>query len=119
MPTGNLRSGSNSAERYCERWSVKRLANVANRVRPAIVLVQQAAAAREVQQRQADKRRANAPICYCAARRRSSEDEPLRIHKATLQLSTLDGRESKLVAISNLAGMDAPYRCNWPGGSFS
>ncbi len=40
---------------------MQRLANMANRVRSAVMLVQQAAAARKVEQRQADQRRADAP----------------------------------------------------------
>ena len=40
---------------------MQRLANMANCVRSAVMLVQQAAAARKVEQRQADQRRADAP----------------------------------------------------------
>src|SRR5216683_4056 len=53
VPTGNLRSGSNSAERRDQRRRVQRLADMASVVRSAIVLVQEAAAAGEIQQRQA------------------------------------------------------------------
>ncbi len=61
VPAGNLRSGGNSAESDRQRRSVQRLANMANRVRSAVMLVQQAAAARKVEKRQADQRRADAP----------------------------------------------------------
>jgi len=40
---------------------MQRLANMANRIRSAVMLVQQAPAARKVEQRQANQRRADAP----------------------------------------------------------
>jgi hypothetical protein len=61
VPAGNLWSGSDSAEtcRKCRR--MQRLADVANRVRAALVLVQQASAGRKKEQGQANQRCADAP----------------------------------------------------------
>src|SRR5437867_8359433 len=52
VPSGNLRSGGNSAEGDRQRRSMQRLANMANRLRSAVMLVYKAAAARKVEQRQ-------------------------------------------------------------------
>ena|SRR5438445_10384633 len=49
MPTGNLRSGSDSAERDRQRRSMQRLADMANCIRGAVVMVQEAAATGEIQ----------------------------------------------------------------------
>jgi len=61
VPTGNLRGGSDSTERYRQCRSMQSLANMTNRVRTAVVLVEQAAATSEIQQREANQRRANTP----------------------------------------------------------
>ena len=53
MPTGNLGSGCDSAECDRQRRSMQRLADMANRVWAAIVIVQEAAATGEVEQCQA------------------------------------------------------------------
>jgi hypothetical protein len=45
---------------------MQRLANVANRVRRAMVFVQKAAAACEIEQRQAQQQSANLPPSHCA-----------------------------------------------------
>jgi hypothetical protein len=61
VPAGNLGSGSDTAENNRERGRMQRLANMANGIRGAMVLVQETAAAGKIQQRQANQRRADAP----------------------------------------------------------
>jgi len=53
MPTGNLWSGGDSAEGDCQYRGMQRLANMANRVRGATVVMQERAATRKIQQHQA------------------------------------------------------------------
>src|SRR6266404_2788940 len=66
VPTRNLWSGSDSAESGRQYRGMQRLADVANRVWPAIVLVQKAATTREIKQRQAQQRSANPPQSHSA-----------------------------------------------------
>ena len=53
MPTGNFRGGSDSTEGDGQYRGVQRLADMTNRIRSAMVFVQKAATACEVEQRQA------------------------------------------------------------------
>ena len=66
MPTRNLWSGSDSAEGDGQNRGVQRLADMANRVWGAMVFVQKAAATREIEQRQAEQRRADASQFRCS-----------------------------------------------------
>ena len=59
VPTRNLWSGGDPGKRDPQRGSMQRLANVANGIRSAIVMVQKAATTRKIQQRQANQRCAN------------------------------------------------------------
>jgi hypothetical protein len=61
VPTRNLWCGSDSAEGDGQYRGMQRLADMANRVWPAIVLVQKAATTREIEQRQAQQPSANPP----------------------------------------------------------
>jgi hypothetical protein len=61
VPTRNLRSGGDSAKSDGQRRTMQRLANVANRIWGAMVLVQKAATASEIEQRQAYQCRAGLP----------------------------------------------------------
>jgi hypothetical protein len=61
VPTRNLWSGGDSAKSDRQYRCMQRLANVANRIWGAMVLVQKAATAGEIQQRQANQRRAGPP----------------------------------------------------------
>jgi len=60
-PTRNLWSGGDTAKSDRQYRCMQRLANVANRIGSAMVLVQKAATAGEIQQRQANQRRAGPP----------------------------------------------------------
>lgn len=95
VPTRNLRSGCDSAERRGQRRSVQRLANMASGVRTPIVLVQKASAAGEVEQCQTEQRRAD-----------RSQTVQLRVFVSrhhTIQLTpvsgTLDAQNGLLVAL--------------------
>lgn len=57
VPAGNLRSGCHPAESCAESGSMQRLADVANRLMSALVLVQKTAAGGEVEQRETDQHR--------------------------------------------------------------
>ena len=60
MPTGNLGSGSDSAEYDRQRWGMQGLAYMADGIRSAVVIVKKATATRKIQQRQAQQRSADA-----------------------------------------------------------
>jgi len=60
MPAGNFWSRHQAAGRYGKRRRVQRLADVADRVASAGMLVKQASASREIEQRQANQPRGQA-----------------------------------------------------------
>jgi len=84
MPTGNLRSGSDSAECDRQRRSMQRLTDMADGIGSAGVMVPEAATTREIQQRQANQRRA------CTSQRGSGRFStrlfhvPVRLHQPRL-----------------------------------
>ena len=92
IPGDDLRRADEIQPRGRQQRHVQRLADMAGGIRPIRMLVEQSAARGKKEQRGASQQRQR------AAHEHSSEDGPLRLHQATLQLSTLDGRTSRLVA---------------------
>ena len=66
VPTRNLWSGGDTAKSYRQYRCMQRLADMANRIWGAMVLVQKAAAAGEIQQRQANQQRTGPPPWHVA-----------------------------------------------------
>jgi len=75
---------------------VQRLADMAGGVGPISMLVEERAARGKIKQRDANQHRQR------AAHSSRSENSSLRIHLATLYLSTFDVRKPRLVAINVL-----------------
>ena len=95
VPTRNLWSGSDSAESGRQYRSMQRLANMANRIWGAIVFVQKAATSREIEQCQAQQRRANAAHCVSGrAWTKFLHESAKKIHKSRY----LDGVNLAFVA---------------------
>jgi hypothetical protein len=76
---------------------MQRLANVANRVRPAIVLVQKAATTREIEQRQAQLRRNRIPLEFLRAAIESAYTLTLGLGAPICILVLLYGHKSQFI----------------------
>jgi hypothetical protein len=87
MPVNLLRLWNHVQRRSCQRGHVQRLADVASRLRPARVVVQDRAARGEIQQRHAAQQRQRAPTAL------PPETEPMRVH--TLMPSVYQLRRAK------------------------
>jgi hypothetical protein len=88
----DLRRADDVKARSHQRRHVQCLADVAGRIGPIRMLVEECAARRKIEQRSTSQHRQSAVYS------RPSENRSPRMHRVTLHLSTLDGRATRLVA---------------------
>ena len=88
IPCDDLKRADKVKPRCRQRRHMQRLANMAGRIGPIRMLVEQGAARCKIEQRSASQKRQR------ATRSVRSEDSSPVVHRATVYLSTSDGRQS-------------------------